>query len=143
MNYYQFRRGNSGFTLIEVMVTVAIVGILAAIAYPSYMAYVVRSNRAAAKSFLLEVTNRQQRYLLDARSFAADMTALQMSAPADVSRNYTITTAPKAGTKPPGFTATATPTGSQLNRDAACGTLTIDEAGTKTASGADGATKCW
>ena len=143
MIYYRFRRGNSGFTLIEVMVTVAIVGILAAIAYPSYMAYVVRSNRAAAKSFLLEVTNRQQRYLLDARSFAADMTALQMSAPADVAKNYTITTAPKAGTTPPGFTATATPTGSQLNRDAACGTLTIDEAGTKTASGADGATKCW
>lgn len=136
-------RREGGFTLIELMITVAIIGILAAIAYPSYAAYVARTNRAAAKAFLLEVSGRQQRYLLDARSYAADLTALQMSAPAEVSRNYTITTAPKAGATPPGFTATATPTAGQAARDAGCGTLGIDEAGTKTASGADGATKCW
>lgn len=137
------QRRESGFTLIELMITVAIVGILAAIAYPSYVAYTIRSNRAAAKAFLLEVSNRQQRYLLDARSYAADMATLQMTAPADVSRNYTITTEPKAGTTPPGFVAKAVPAGAQATRDARCGTLTIDEAGSKTASGSDGAAKCW
>lgn len=125
------------------MVTVAIVGILAAIAYPSYAAYIVKSNRAAAKAYLLEVSSRQQRHLLDARSFAADMTALGMTTPADVARNYTITTSPKVDAKPPGFTATATPAGSQAIRDAGCGTLGIDEAGAKSATGADGVAKCW
>lgn len=134
-------RRASGFTLIELMITVAIVGILAAVAYPSYLTYLTKSNRRAAQSFLLEVSNRQQRYLLDARSYAADLATLQMSTPPDVSRNYTITTAPKAGTTPPGFTATATPTGTQATRDAGCGNLTIDETGAKTASG--GGATCW
>ena len=136
-------RRADGFTLIELMVTVAIVAILAAIAYPSYTAYIVRSNRAAAKGYMLEVTSAQQRNLLDARAYAVDMAALNLTAPSNVSANYTITTAPKASTVPPGFTVTATPILGQLARDAACGTLTIDEAGTKTASGAQGVAGCW
>lgn len=136
-----FAARQRGFTLVELMITVAIVGILAAVAYPSYLTYLTKSNRRAAQSFLLEVSNRQQRYLLDARSYAADLATLQMSTPPDVSRNYTITTAPKAGTTPPGFTATATPTGTQATRDAGCGNLTIDETGAKTASG--GGATCW
>ncbi|TAN13146.1 MAG: type IV pilin protein [Burkholderiaceae bacterium] len=133
---------DAGFTLIELMIVVAIVAILAAVAYPSYINYIVRSNRAAAESFMLEVSNRQQRYLLDARSYAADLATLQIGAPSEVSNNYAITTAPKAGTTPPGFTVTATPQGAQATRDAGCGTLSIDEAGAKTA-GAKGVSACW
>lgn len=136
-------RRHAGFTLIELMVTVVVIGILAAIAYPSYVAYIVKANRAAAKSFLLEVSSRQQGYLLDARSYAADLATLKLTVPAEVSKNYTVETAPKAGAAPPGFTATAKPTGSQAVRDAGCGNLTIDEANAKTVSGSDGVTKCW
>lgn len=136
-------RHTQGFTLIELMITVAIVGILAAIAYPSYLSYIVKSNRAAAKSFLLEVSSRQQRYLLDARSYAPDLATLQMTAPPEVSKNYTVTTAPTAGATPPGFTASAAPSGSQAVRDVGCGTLTIDEAGTKSVSGSSGVAACW
>ncbi|CAN7550404.1 type IV pilin protein [Variovorax paradoxus] len=132
-----------GFTLIELMITVAIVAILAAIAYPSYTSYIVRSNRSAVQGYMLEVSSLQQRYLLDARSYAADLAALNSSVPSHVSSNYTVTTPLKTGTTLPGFTVTATPIGSQLARDTGCGTLTIDEAGTKTASGSKGVAGCW
>lgn len=137
----------AGFTLIEVMVVVAVIGILAAVAYPSYSSYIVSSNRRAAQSFMLEVSNRQQRYLLDARSYAdaanvGDIdTKLNITTPPDVARNYDVISPVKAGAKPPGFTVKATPKGTQAQRDTKCGTLTVDETGQKTASG--GGTKCW
>ncbi|SDC90256.1 type IV pilus assembly protein PilE [Variovorax sp. CF079] len=137
------RRQSRGFTLIELMVTVAIVAILAAIAYPSYTNYIVRSNRSAAQGYMLELSNLQQRYLLDARIYAPNLAALNYPPPSNVSSNYTIATAPKTGTTLPGFTITATPIGGQLARDSACANLTIDEAGAKGASGTSGAPGCW
>ena len=131
----------TGFTWIGLMITVAIVAILAAIAYPSYISYIVRSNRAAAEGYMLEVSGLQQRYLLDARAYAPDLTTLNTTPPANVAPNYAVATAPSPAASAPGFTVTATPINAQLTRDTACGTLTVDQAGTKTASGA-GST-CW
>lgn len=137
-------RAVGGFTLIELMVVVAIVAILAAVAYPSYTSYVLRANRAAAKSFMLEVSNLQQRYLIDARAYAGSLSALSATAPSDVSSNYTITvTSPRAGITEPSYTITATPINNQLSGDTRCGTLTLNETGSKTASGAAGVTSCW
>lgn len=135
---------SKGFTLIELMVVVAIVGILAAVAYPSYSSYVIRSNRAAAKSFMLEVSNLEQRYLIDARSYASALSDLNVSVPSDVSSNYTITiTAPRAGITAPSYTITADPINGQLSGDTSCGKLTLDETGSKAASGSGGVTSCW
>ena len=127
--------------------------ILAAVAYPSYTSYIVRSNRAAAQGYLLEVSNLQHRFLLDARSYGnskstdgggtAVPVTLTLSVPSSVQSSYDVETVPTSGTTPPGFTATATPKGAQLARDTACGTLGIDEAGTKTASGTLGVGGCW
>jgi type IV pilus assembly protein PilE len=139
-----------GFTLIELMVTVAIVAILAAIALPSYLGHVRQANRAAAEGYMLELSNRQQRYLLDARAYAtastaADFTTLNWpSAPTTVQANYTVTTAAKTSTTPPGFTVTATPiSGSPQAQDTTCGTLGIDETGTKTITGTGTVSACW
>jgi type IV pilus assembly protein PilE len=60
-----------GFTLIELMVTVAIVAILAAVAYPSYQNQVKRGRRAAAQAHLMDIAQRQQEYLLDGRGAAS------------------------------------------------------------------------
>ncbi|MFZ3127492.1 MAG: prepilin-type N-terminal cleavage/methylation domain-containing protein, partial [Rhodoferax sp.] len=62
-------RGEHGFTLIELMITVAVIGILAAVAFPSYTQYIVRANRSAAESFMFTVANRQEQSMLNARSY--------------------------------------------------------------------------
>lgn len=136
--------GCQGFTLIEAMIVVAIVAILAAVALPSYESYTIRANRSAAQSFMLEVASKQERHLLDARAYAADLAALSISVPSSVSPNYTITSAAVAG-PPPGYTVTATPVAGsrQAIKDTLCGTLTIDAKGTKTASGSGGVAQCW
>jgi type IV pilus assembly protein PilE len=128
-----------GFTLIELMITVAIIAILAAVAIPNYSRYVVRSNRAAIESFMLEVSGAQERYLVDNRAYAASLGALGMSVPASLSTRYDVTVTPNAAL-PPGYSIVATPKGSQLS-DTGCGTLTLTSSGAKSASGAG--TDCW
>ena len=129
----------SGFTLIELMVTVAIVAILAAVALPSYQSHVLRANRSAATSFLMEVANMQERYYLDARAYAADMAALGASTPNEISARYTITTSGNNAATPPSYTVTAVPKGAQASDS--CGTLTLNSKGEK--GYASGATRCW
>jgi type IV pilus assembly protein PilE len=89
MNEPSYKRRTGGFTLIELMITVAIVAILAAVALPSYRQYVVRSKRSAAQAQMMDIANRQQQFLLANRSYA-DKTALTASGyalPAEVNSN--------------------------------------------------------
>lgn len=65
------RQGQAGFTLIELLLALAIVGILAAIAWPGYQQYVIRNQRAAAQAQMLELASRQQQFLLANRSYAS------------------------------------------------------------------------
>src|SRR2546430_1240950 len=58
-----------GFTLIELMITVVVIAILAAIAYPSYQDHLRKGRRASAQAFMVDAANRQQQYLLDARNY--------------------------------------------------------------------------
>ncbi|HEX7971115.1 MAG TPA: type IV pilin protein [Thiobacillus sp.] len=122
----------NGFTLIELMITVAIIAILAAIAMPSYQEYVKRGNRAAAESQMMDIANREQQFLLANRSYAdtAALTASGYTPPSEVSSKYDWVTTPVAGT-PPTFTITFTPKGSQ----ASDGTLRLTSEGVKTRAG--------
>jgi type IV pilus assembly protein PilE len=131
------RRGPArGFTLIELMVTVAVVAILAAIAFPSYALYMKKSRRGDAESTLMDIAQREQQYLLDTRTFAPDVVTLNTTIPPDVSAYYTVqicqTTAlcPAApGGTPPTFAIIATPiAGSPQAGDY---TLTLDNTGVK------------
>ena len=129
-----------GFTLIELMIVVAIVGILAAIAYPSYLKYTLKSNRSAAQSLMLEMASREERYLLDARSYGSesDIGMAASNQPTSVTQFYGVVAAPTAG-PPPGYTITATAIAgsTQATKDSACTPLTIDQTGAKLPAG------CW
>jgi type IV pilus assembly protein PilE len=122
----------AGFTLIELMITVAIVAILAMIAIPSYNAQMVKGRRSSAEAALLDIAQRQQQYLLDVRGYAANVAALNTTTPVDVSSYYTIAIAAAAG-PPPTFTASATPiAGTAQAGDVV---LTINNTGAKTPAG--------
>lgn len=125
---------NRGFTLIELMIAVAIVGILASIAYPSYMAQVRKSRRADAQAALMNIAARQQQMLLDTRSYATTVAGLNITLPVSVVQNYTVTITVGTATVPT-FTATATPSDSQVSDT--CTALSLDQSGTKLPS------SCW
>ncbi|MBA2412950.1 MAG: prepilin-type N-terminal cleavage/methylation domain-containing protein [Burkholderiaceae bacterium] len=135
--YIDLRRGaQHGFTLLEVIVVMAVVAILAAVAIPNYSEYVMRSHRADAQSFISDVASRQSQFFLDRRSYSTTVAALNVTPSAAVAARYTIGIAVVAG-PPAGFQVTATPTGAQASDR--CGLLTVDQANNRTAIG----TRCW
>ena len=124
-----------GFTLIELVVVLAIIGILAAIVYPMYQNQVRKSNRAAAQAVMMDLANKQQFYLSSQRQYASGATAvadLNVTLPNEVSRFYAVAitaVAPAVGT-PPTFTITSTPvTGTVQEYD---GWIALDNTGAKT-----------
>lgn len=87
------RRRQHGFTLMELMIVVVIVGILAGVAFPAYKAYVDRAKRTEGKAFLMEVAARQERYYFDNNSYASDARNLGYSSttPKSDESHYTLT----------------------------------------------------
>jgi type IV pilus assembly protein PilE len=131
-----------GFTLIELMIAIAIVGILSAVAYPSYTDYVTRSNRSEAQRELLRLANLQEQLFVDSRSYTANMKELGMSADPFITESglYSIdATVSGTDSSKTSFVLTATAKGTQANRDAECLTFTVNELGKKSGKSAD----CW
>lgn len=120
-----------GFSLIELLIAVAIIGILASIAYPSYTDFVARSNRTEAQRELLRVANLEEQFYVDNRVYTADMKALGLSKDPfkTDSGHYSIDAVVSNNTS---FTLTATAQGGQATTDSSCKTLSITEAGQKT-----------
>ena len=148
------RRCSIGYSLIEVMVVVAIVAILAAVAIPSYQAQILKTRRTEAQSLLLDIAGRQELYYADNKTFTADMTELGFGADPAVSENGFYQADAAAGDTDDissSFIATAARRDSQT-ADTHCGDFTVDSEGNRGLANYPGAgdnppaaapTGCW
>jgi type IV pilus assembly protein PilE len=136
-----------GFTLIEMLIVVLIIGVLAAVAIPSYQQYNKRANRSQAAQVMLSIQNREEQYVLDARAYSDILGTSGLNIAQD---GWTCTNAQATGCggtfytvkvdlltgPPPGYTITATPTAGTYQVDD--GILTLSSAGLRTRSAGDG-----
>ena len=147
----EFAARQTGMTLVELMIVVVIVGILAAVGYPSYLQYVTRTNRQAARAAIYTVADRQEQFFLDNKAYAADLTTLgygddaigisrdgQRTGADDASRIYTLSIGDADAVS---YTIEAVPEGAQAERDTDCGSLSLTNTGLRDQTG--GSDRCW
>jgi type IV pilus assembly protein PilE len=136
------RRTQSGFTLVEMVIVVLIIGVLAAIAYPAYQNSVVKTRRNAAKACLSEASSFMERfYTTSTLSYVGGDAAWPgCAAGTDVTNHYTVAIAVADARS---YTITATPRGLQLAKDTDCGAMSLNNIGTKTVTGSKSVDYCW
>lgn len=133
--------GGRGFTLIELVVTIAILGILVAIAYPAYQEQIRKSRRPEGQGALVELANVQQQYFSDNFTFTSTLSDLGYTSATTLGGHYTLSV-PVASASV--FTVRAAPIGAQA-LDTHCAQMDLTNTGQKTSkdSGSTATTDCW
>lgn len=120
-------RHDGGFSLVELMVVVVVVGVLASFAYTSYQQYSIRTHRSAAQQLMQSIATRQEEFVMDARRYSASTGELGVVVPSEVSTYYTVTVTANNASAPPSYEVVATPISSKMqNSD---GSLTLRSSG--------------
>ncbi len=133
------RTNSSGFSLMELMIALAIVGILARIAIPAYTDQVRKTRRADAQSVLLELTQSLERFYTNNNTFVGATLPITQAPKEGATKYYNLSfTAAQTATA---FSIRAVPIAGSDQASDRCGTMTITNAGVKTVS--TSATGCW
>lgn len=123
------RREAGGFSLVELMIVIAVVAILGTIAVGSYRSYVIRSNRTDGTMVLLRIQAAEEKYFLQNNVYTTALLADLKISTTSPNTYYTLSVAAgSSGNIATSYLATATATGSQAS-DSACPTITIDDQG--------------
>lgn len=136
---------SNGFTLVEVLIVVAIIGIISAIAIPSYTNYLLQSRRIDGVSFLTEVAGEQIRFSSENNRFATTMAELGYGDEATALSSegfYTLSITTDNDNQTYVLTATPVAGGPQV-KDAECATMTLNSSKQKTVSGTGSPESCW
>jgi type IV pilus assembly protein PilE len=140
------RTRQTGVTLKELLTVIVILGVLSAIAVPSYRNYLIRTNRSDAKSALMQLQANQEKFYIQNNEYTDDLTTkspngLGMS---ELTANRYYTLAVDLDDDLQGYTATATPTaeGGQ-DSDKQCGVFSINDAGARSVTGTSDNAFCW
>jgi type IV pilus assembly protein PilE len=139
------RNKYSGFTLIEVMVTVAIVGILAAIAIPSYSQYIQKTRRTDAQEKLLDMAAQQERWFFSNNQYAKQAAIDSVGGGASKDNFYTVTITTNDAATTYSLTAKSNDDKSQ-SKDTDCWKFTLTNTGAKSAikkDTGDNSKTCW
>ncbi len=129
-----------GFTLLELLVTIAIIGILASVAYPVYIEHVTRTKRVEAQSALLQLATKLEHYYAVYHTYAgANLKNLHANEKSEHGYYHLTIKTENSHT----YALTATPIDTQAIQDAECGTLTLNQAGEKGITGMGKASQCW
>ena len=147
----ELSRKSAGFTLIEMMIVIVVVGILLMVALPGYERQTLKTKRSLGRAELQEVMARQEQYFVNNRQYATSLVDLGLANPysidadandVDTSSGDRIYTIALPSATALTYTLTATPQLGQV-KDTLCGTLQITSTGVKSASGTGGAAQCW
>ena len=136
---------SQGFTLIELMIVVAVIGILSAIAYPNYTEYIRRGHRADARAGLLQAQQWLERAATATGQYPTAALPAALTWASDTSKRYTIATTSATSTS---YTLTATPKSPGPQASDKCGTYTLSNTGLRGANGKTSGqsgydTECW
>jgi type IV pilus assembly protein PilE len=139
------RTASTGFTLIELMVAVAVVAILGTIAMATYTKQIQKSRRTDARSAVMDLAGREEKLFSTTNAYSSAVSDLGYGTPADVwpinvgSGYYQVTVTTPT---PVSYLVTATAIGAQL-KDTSCLSFSVDQLGSQTATGGGTASECW
>lgn len=145
---------HAGFTLIELMITIVIIGIIAAIAYPNYTRYVMETRRSDGQIALTQIAAVEEKYFTECNTYTTNIAAARVPPCATAGLGLSLTSPggnyalvavadPSTASISTSFLLTATPVGSQLAQDTVCGALTLNSVGVKSQLGPGTGGRCW